>query len=299
MGRPSPLLVCWGVALLVVAPVLGRLTPGEAHKCAEQYQDILTNEWFVDADLTPVTDMHRRLHETALVGLGEHDMEGNSAQIINQTKAYYSVISNISCTRIVCETGFNAGHSAAVWLSGKPESQLYSFDLGQHDYVYRAIKFYATEAPGRLVSRLGNSLQTLPRALKSLRNQCDIVVVDGGHDEFTALSDMRAFREMANPRFNIFIIDDTGCKEEYCRGPNDALKQAEAEGLVKVLRTFVTVRNGPHGEYERGFTMGVFLKRPMALQGQGQGGALLGADSGGLLGASAGAERTRAGLPQR
>ena len=35
----------------------------------------------------------------------------------------------------VCEIGFNAGHSALVWLLGHTNSTLLSFDLGYHPYT--------------------------------------------------------------------------------------------------------------------------------------------------------------------
>ena len=41
---------------------------------------------------------------------------------------YYTRLANSDARQHVCETGFNAGHSAAVWLSASSRTSVTSFD---------------------------------------------------------------------------------------------------------------------------------------------------------------------------
>ena len=63
----------------------------------------------------------------------------------------------------VCETGFNAGQSALIWLLANPKAKLYSFDLGQYGYTQAAAEFMAEKFPGRFTFIAGNSVESLPK----------------------------------------------------------------------------------------------------------------------------------------
>ena len=62
----------------------------------------------------------------------------------------------------VMEIGFNAGHSAEVFLKNNEHLSLTSFDLGTHDYVSTAKEYIDSNYPNRHTLILGDSRQTVP-----------------------------------------------------------------------------------------------------------------------------------------
>lgn len=72
--------------------------------------------------------------------------------------------SNINI-RNVCETGFNAGHSAATWLGANPIAHLWSFDLWNHGDAYAKGQYeYLNRLfPSRITITKGDSTQTIPK----------------------------------------------------------------------------------------------------------------------------------------
>ena len=65
-------------------------------------------------------------------------VEGYSTK--RQTSIIRSYMTS-SSVRTVCETGFNAGHSASGYLLANRKLHYYGFDLGKHNYTRRAAKY--------------------------------------------------------------------------------------------------------------------------------------------------------------
>ena len=63
----------------------------------------------------------------------------------------------------ILEIGFNAGHSAELWLSVKPNIKVTSFDIGTHSYLTLGKDFIDRKFPGRHTLILGDSRETLPK----------------------------------------------------------------------------------------------------------------------------------------
>merc|ERR1719444_529082 len=61
--------------------------------------------------------------------------EGNIASSEKAMAMYYHVARGPTVKNI-CEIGFNAGHSAALFLNANPEANLYTFDIGQFAYTH-------------------------------------------------------------------------------------------------------------------------------------------------------------------
>lgn len=57
-------------------------------------------------------------------------MTGNIGRREFQVAKYMEVVQRAKASPIVCETGFNGGHSALAFLVGNKESKFYGFDLG-------------------------------------------------------------------------------------------------------------------------------------------------------------------------
>eukprot|EP00929_Paragymnodinium_shiwhaense_P052694 TRINITY_DN2639_c0_g1_i2.p1 TRINITY_DN2639_c0_g1~~TRINITY_DN2639_c0_g1_i2.p1 ORF type:complete len:361 (+),score=58.12 TRINITY_DN2639_c0_g1_i2:131-1213(+) len=141
---------------------------------------------------------------------GHTEAEGELAA---QTDMYdtWATMDNIST---ICETGFNAGHSALRFLSQSVKSHIYEFDLGEHAYGKIAEQFLTGRFPGRLTVTWGSSVETLPKfAMSNPDVKCDLVIVDGDHAYATAIADLVHFAPMASPH-HILTIDDTPCEAE-------------------------------------------------------------------------------------
>ena len=179
-------------------------------------------------------------------------MEGHSGQMEKQTLTYQT-LAKTSFVKTVCETGFNAGHSALLFLSTKADIHVYSFDLGVHPYGRPSVDLLQKTFPGRLNVTWGDSKVTVPAFAKYHPNiKCDIVIVDGGHNYREAKADLRNLRAMAQTSYNFLIIDDH---------PSDTLpgvkKAWEEELSANQLQEHF--RCNFHSDTRRGFTVAKYI----------------------------------------
>lgn len=112
----------------------------------------------------------------------------------------------------ICEIGFNAGHSALLFvLAANPASTFLFFDLGEHAYTRPATSYIQTRFPTMsLEFQYGNSLTQIPRWLEANRDQqgtYDVVHVDGGHTKECITSDLLCGYLLAKPG-GLVIVDD-------------------------------------------------------------------------------------------
>ena len=154
--------------------------------------------------------------------------EGHSGQFAEEQRLYEAVAKNISAPHI-CEVGFNAGHSAALWLWSNPRATLTAFDIWEHEYAEVSAAFLHSKYGPRLRIIKGDSIVKIT----AHRLSCDIISVDGGHDYEHALLDLFQFKSLSH-KLTVGFIDDTGCATGACEGPNRALRYAVATGLIEV-----------------------------------------------------------------
>jgi predicted O-methyltransferase YrrM len=116
-----------------------------------------------------------------------HISEGYTAQDRNQTRFFIDLVNSFSPKRIM-EIGFNSGHSSVSLLTASaPNSEVVSFDLGEHYYVDHAKAFVDTHFPGRHTLIKGNSVETVEKYANDNRARCgdknafDLIFIDGGH----------------------------------------------------------------------------------------------------------------------
>lgn len=158
---------------------------------------------------------------TFLNSRGFHHFEGHCQLSPNQVKDLLALssASNIH----VMEIGFNAGHSAEIFLQHNPTLTLTSFDLGAHNYVPTAKEYIDATYPNRHSLILGDSTETVPKFSNENPDKTfDIIFIDGGHDYRIANADLENCRKLAN-KDTIVIIDDTiytrGWGQGYTVGP--------------------------------------------------------------------------------
>ncbi len=107
------------------------------------------------------------------------------------------------------EIGFNAGHSAAIMLAANPNLHLVAFDLGEHPYVNICYEYLNKVFDGRITLILGDSKHTVAMYIReNKQSMFDLVHIDGGHDHYTAMSDILLTRILVNNVHNYVISDD-------------------------------------------------------------------------------------------
>lgn len=101
----------------------------------------------------------------------------------------------------VCETGFNVGSSARVFLQSPKVKRVLSFDLLERPAHKYAAETMMKEHPGRLEVIGGDSRITIPKFVAENPDfVCDVVLVDGGHEGDVPLRDLENLQASASPR---------------------------------------------------------------------------------------------------
>jgi len=115
----------------------------------------------------------------------------------------------------VMEIGFNAGHSAEVFLENNKNLTLTSFDIGGHNYVTTAKEYIDATYPNRHTLILGDSNITIPIYLENNKDtKFDIIFIDGGHHYEIAKADMENCFHLAH-KDTIVVLDDTIFRNDW------------------------------------------------------------------------------------
>lgn len=141
--------------------------------------------------------------------------------------------------KTICETGFNRGFSSLLWLVSNPSAKVYSFDIGKRPVTksaeFLARSFVDSKGGPRFTLTIGDSETTLlDFRAKNPKVECDLVFVDGGHSERTALADITNFAAMSRVNSTL-IVDDVLCPKgsQFCNGPTRAVQAAINNGIVE------------------------------------------------------------------
>lgn len=83
---------------------------------------------------------------------------------------------------LICEIGFNGGHSAAIFLAATSRTtKVTAFDLQAFDYSVTGLEYVQKLYPGRLQMIQGSSTDTVPKFSQQHGRACDVFSVDGDH----------------------------------------------------------------------------------------------------------------------
>ena len=187
--------------------------------------------------------------------------EGYSQQVEEQSLFLSNVVKNNGIKNVM-EIGFNAGHSAELFLSSNKNINVLSFDLGDHEYVKYGKQFIDTKYPNRHSLILGNSVRTVPASSNNIDTKFDVIFIDGGHDYETAKQDLLNCSKYAHDK-TIVIMDDIVKQKKWVKswniGPNKAWEEELLNGNI--------TQHG-HVSYEsgRGQSWGNYILNKPSLQ---------------------------------
>lgn len=152
------------------------------------------------------------------------DLEGNSFYHSNtDLTAWFFLYKRVNFLNIIldhkvkkmAEIGFNAGHSAAVFLSVLPqEGSIIFFDLNDHKYASPCYNYLKSKYSQVKDFIPGDSRETVPTYIQNHPEETgtfDCIHVDGGHDINMVVSDINNSHKLLRPG-GIMIIDDTQLK---------------------------------------------------------------------------------------
>jgi predicted O-methyltransferase YrrM len=172
-----------------------------------------------------------------LFNLGITEFEGNSQQIERQITDLINLSKKDNIK--VMEIGFNAGHSANIFLQNNNTLILTSFDIGFYRSVEMGKKFIDEHYPNRHTLILGDSKITLPKFIENNPQiKFDLIFIDGGHDFETALADVTNSLQLCHSD-TVIIMDDVvhtkGWEQHYTIGPTRAWKFMEDAGKISTI----------------------------------------------------------------
>ena len=142
------------------------------------------------------------------------ELEGNCFYIhksfneINDINKKINLFSLAKNRDVILEIGFNAGHSALLFLLANPNAVVHCFDICYHEYTEKCFKYLSNEFPGRLYLHKGDSKQEINRFKETSSLLFDLIHIDGGHEMQDANCDFFNTLPIAK-KDGILIFDDT------------------------------------------------------------------------------------------
>lgn len=183
---------------------------------------------------------------------GFNVLEGYSEQVPKQVERLKELIKKDNI-KSVMEIGFNAGHSAQLFLSTNPNIHLTSFDIGIHDYMKIGKEYIDATYPNRHTLIVGDSTINVPKYIKeNVNKKFDLIFIDGGHEYGVAKADVKNCKLLAH-KDSIVIIDDvvkSGIRS-WNFGPNRVYGEEVKNNNLKdcILEEYGAGRGMVYGKY--------------------------------------------------
>jgi predicted O-methyltransferase YrrM len=176
-----------------------------------------------------------------------HIVEGGSYQIGAQSDRLRELV-NKRAPKSIMEIGFNAGHSALLFLANTPpETKVVSFDLGEYAYVFAAKRYIDAMFPGRHTLVTGDSTVTIPNYEEQVAHRMkdpltappmrfDFIFIDGGHQNDIPMKDILNSQRLAHDSRTVVAMDDisrhSSRQAHYTTQPTKAWSQMVDTGMI-------------------------------------------------------------------
>src|SRR6218665_1502382 len=223
----------------------------------EKCEDLLLNSSVHEIKLSQMNQLKTKDFEEAVINASRSGgIEGPSGQVAGE----YLVMHHLAgqpAAKVICETGFNLGHSSFNYLTANEKVIVHSFDLGNHGYAHTMSDYLKKLFPNRFFIHFGDSTKTIPEFIRNNPEfQCDLMFVDGGHVYPVALADIMNFAKIANLKENIIAFDDypTDWGQSFGKAWEDAINAG-------ILKEFMRCRFHSIVGLQRGFTIGRVMKK--------------------------------------
>lgn len=198
--------------------------------------------------------------------------EGYTAQDRVQTGFFIDLVHSFAPKKIL-EIGFNSGHSStSLLIASAPNSEVVSFDLGEHYYVDHAKAFVDARFPGRHTLIKGNSVEMVAKYADEHRGDApfDLMFVDGGHFGDIPLRDCINCMRLVHDN-TILIIDDIVITnrqriQTWNHAPNYAWSLLCETGYVIPIDRKEFVEDRPNDG--RGFAWGRFNSKKISAESE-------------------------------
>jgi FkbM family methyltransferase len=177
-----------------------------------------------------------------------HIVEGGSYQISAQVARLCELVAKRE-PKSIMEIGFNAGHSALLFLANTPpETKVVSFDLGEYAYVFAAKRYIDSVFPGRHTLVTGDSTTTIPKYEEQVAHRMkdpatapplrfDFIFIDGGHQNDIPMKDILNSQRLARDEETVVAMDDISRdpsrQAHYTIQPTQAWSQMIRAGVIR------------------------------------------------------------------
>lgn len=169
--------------------------------------------------------------------------EGTIASSEKAMAMYYHIARGPT-VKTICEVGFNAGHSSALFLNANPQARVIAFDIGQFPYTVGNLHLMKDMFGDRFDYILGPSEKSVPEYHKRHPDvKCDVISVDGDHSTDGTFADLANFKPMASCR-NWVLMDDAGWSST-----NLAWQKAKDEGILTQVECFADLNPRPDFQF--------------------------------------------------
>merc|ERR1712217_207090 len=169
--------------------------------------------------------------------------EGNIASSEKALGMYFHVARGPT-VKTICEVGFTAGHSAALFLNANPQVKVIAFDIGQFPHTRGNLALMKDLFGDRFEYILGPSETAVPEFHRRRPDvKCDVISVDGDHSTEGTYADLANFRELASCR-NWVLMDDAGWNST-----NSAWQKAKDDDILTQVECFVDLNPQPDYQF--------------------------------------------------
>tara|TARA_Y100001968_G_C19417988_1_gene750070 strand:- start:1134 stop:1979 length:846 start_codon:yes stop_codon:yes gene_type:complete len=108
----------------------------------------------------------------------------------------------------VFEIGFNAGHSAALWLTMNENIKYYGLDIANKKYINTCAGFMKDNFGDRFKFFIGDSTTEIKNVGEQINERLDLIHIDGGHSYEITSKDISSSINLSKKTGTRFILLD-------------------------------------------------------------------------------------------